>query len=566
MQRILIDGRYDLVELLGGGGMARVYLARDRVLRRDVALKVLRDQYAENEEFVERFRREAQSAASLSHPNIVPVYDWGRTEDGTYYMTMEHVPNGTLKELIEEEGPLEPGEAADIAGRIADALSVAHEMGVIHRDIKPQNVLLSGSSEPKVTDFGIARAASAASISGTSLVLGTATYMSPEQAMGEAADGRSDLYSLGVVLYEMLTGISPFESETPVAAAMKHVNETPRPPIKENPAVSEGLNAVAMKLLSKSPNDRYASATELAEDLSRVRQGLAPTFTNAQATQVPANRTGADDRLGANRGPPGRRRRSLLALMAAVALLALLGAGWSLLRVSDHAAARGQVEVPNVKGLQTSAAQEKLAEAGLTLGEQSETPSDTVSKGSVVEQDPVAGEEVEKSSSVGVKLSSGPEQVTIPDVTGDSIEGASQSLSEAGFTVAGTTEETSDEPAGTVIRTDPSAGARADKGSSVTLILSGGPAKTQDRSAATSRATSSSAGTSAPVPAPVAPAPAPVAPAPVAPTTPARAASTIAPSTLAPAPSPETRKGNNNGDRGQGDNKSQGDNKKGSEN
>src|ERR671911_692451 len=274
MQRPRIDDRYDPGELLGGGGMAEVYLAHDQVLGRDVALKILRGQYANEEGFVERFRREAKNAAALNHPNVVQVYDQGSTEDGTYYIAMEYVPGVTLAERLKREGPLQPGEAAGVAARVAEALAVAHARGIIHRDIKPQNVLLTASGGAKVADFGIARAASAETVTETSLILGTASYMSPEQVRGERVGPASDLYSLGVVLYEMLTGEPPYTADNPLATAMKHLDEPTRRPGEANPAVPEELDALTAKLLAKVPGDRYASAAELAEDLRRLRDGL----------------------------------------------------------------------------------------------------------------------------------------------------------------------------------------------------------------------------------------------------------------------------------------------------
>jgi eukaryotic-like serine/threonine-protein kinase len=227
--RDIIGDRYVPSDFLGAGGMAEVFLVHDRMLGRNVALKVLREHYAKDLHFVERFRREAQSAAALSHPNVVQVYDQGRSEDGRYYIAMEYVPGGTLGDRIGRVGPLNSAEAARLASQVAEALRVAHERGIVHRDIKPQNVLLDAAGEAKVADFGIALAASSTSISRTNQVFGTAGYMSPEQAMGEPVGPPSDLYSLGAVLYEMLTGTMPFEAEGPLATAMKHVTEQPLP-------------------------------------------------------------------------------------------------------------------------------------------------------------------------------------------------------------------------------------------------------------------------------------------------------------------------------------------------
>src|SRR5215208_7198809 len=234
MRGKIVDGRYVLGESLGSGGMGEVYLAHDGVLERDVALKVLRSQYAGDEEFAERFRREARSAASLSHPNIVQVYDRGEAEDGTSYIAMEYVPGGTLKERISERGAPDPGVAASLALQIAEALDAAHECGVVHRDIKSQNILLSATGDAKVADFGIARAADETTISHLGDILGTAKYMSPEQATGKPATPKSDLYSLGVVLYEMLTGELPYTAESSVAVSMKHVNDLLHPPKELN--------------------------------------------------------------------------------------------------------------------------------------------------------------------------------------------------------------------------------------------------------------------------------------------------------------------------------------------
>jgi serine/threonine-protein kinase len=232
--------------------MAEVFLAHDRILRRDLALKVLREHYAEDADFVSRFQREAVSAAALNHPHVVQVYDQGRSEDGRLYIAMEHVPGGNLKDLILRRGPLDPAEAARLASQVAEALGAAHERGIMHRDIKPQNVLIGEAGDAKVADFGIALAASTSTTSGTKRVFGTASYMSPEQAMGERVGPASDLYSLGVVLYEMLTGAVPFEAEGALATALKHVTEEPIAPRERDPSVPEAMDALVMRLLAKN--------------------------------------------------------------------------------------------------------------------------------------------------------------------------------------------------------------------------------------------------------------------------------------------------------------------------
>ena len=440
MQRTVIDERYTILKPLGGGGMAKVYLAHDEVLDRDVALKILREHYADDEEFVERFRREARSAARLSHPNIVSVYDQGRSEeDGAYYMAMEYVPGGTLKDRISREGALEPNAAARIALQIADALQAAHEKGVIHRDIKPQNVLITRSGNVKVTDFGIARAASSVTrMTATGHVLGTAGYMSPEQAKGEPVGPRSDLYSLGVVLYEMLTGNLPYEAESALAQAIKHVNEPAPSPKEANPEVSEALDALTMKLLAKNPEERYPSAKALAEDLARALSGLPPAVepgkTEAMTAGLPSRK--GRTRRTAVRAPTaapvraperGRRRRGrLFSVLAALLFVALLlgGLAWALQNLDLPGLLQGgsknqpsaeqttvaRVEVPDLAYVPGEEAATRLEQAGLKFGNRYDVPNATFPAGLVIETNPRAGIEVEEGTVVDVVVSTGPQQ------------------------------------------------------------------------------------------------------------------------------------------------------------
>ena len=369
--------------------MAEVSLAHDEVLDRDVALKVLRSQYAGDEEFYERFRREATSAAGLSHPNIVQVYDRGETPDGTCYIAMEYVSGGTLKERLDERGPMEPQRALAVAGQVAEALWAAHERGVIHRDIKPQNILITDMGHLKVTDFGIARAASAATISATNAVFGTAGYLSPEQALGEPATPRSDLYSLGIVLYELLTGFVPYRADNPVAVCMKHVTEPLTPPHRLDPTIPEPVDALVVKMLAKDPADRPADASEVLDDIEGVRRGATPpaptprtgtprlgvrktpraadqtTAANASAagaatatTVTTASAPGANgERRGRFTGRRFRRRGAAAVVLSALLALALLGAvTLGLSRGSEDVTPFGPVQGVSGEGLDAPAA------------------------------------------------------------------------------------------------------------------------------------------------------------------------------------------------------------------
>ncbi len=511
MERTVVDNRYVLSGLLGGGGMGRVFLARDEVLERDVALKVLREQYAEDEEFVGRFEREAKAAASLNHPNIVQVYDRGEAEEGSYYIAMEYIAGGTLKDRILKEGPMDAAEAVRLAMQVADALGVAHASGIVHRDVKPQNVLLTADGDAKVADFGIARAASEVSLSDSGLVLGTAKYMSPEQAMGDPIGPESDLYSLGVVLYEMLTGEVPFEADSAIGVAMKHVNEAPRPPREANPEVPEALDAVVMKLLQKKPEDRYPGAAELVADLSRVGEGLSPVFaapaaspstSGAETTRAPAqplalapvpgNPGGAP--RGFVRSPRRRRRRRRRARLLAAALVVLLavlglaGLGSSggldgpvvgslgkATQEAQRALGVGKGEVPNVVGLAEEEARDRLTKEGFGVAVERRASGEE-DEGRVLEQSVPAGEEVERGSRIALAVGSGPRTVEAPDLVGLTLAEAEKKLEEVGLKPGGRKEAPSEEvPEGEVSAQDPAAGKKTEAGTEVDLTVSSGP-------------------------------------------------------------------------------------------
>jgi serine/threonine-protein kinase len=475
----LLGDRYEIHRGLARGGMAQVYLARDRSLDRPVAVKELVPEFATDPSFVERFRREAQAAANLSHPNIVGVYDWG-TQDGTYFIVMEYVDGPSLSQVIRRDGPIHPRRAAEIASEVAAALGFAHSRGVVHRDVKPGNVLLTGTGQAKVTDFGIARALSSPdeNLTQAGSVMGTATYFSPEQAQGLPVDPRADLYSLGVVLYEMCTGRTPFTGDTPLAIAYKHVQDTPPPPESIVPDLPAGMSAVIAKLLSKRPDDRYTSAEDLRADLRRFLDGQ---VTNAEreahgapADPAAAMATTVTPSVAAVEPVPEEephKSRTGWFLAAMVVLLALLAAG---LFWFANGLGGATVEVPDVVGLTREQAEDDLAELELTA-EVTEEPSDTVEAGRVISQDPEAGTEVEESSSVELKVSTGVAQVTVPAVTGLSQAEAERILLDAGLTPGVESVEDDSVDPGVVLSQDPPANEQVAEGSTVRIDVSRGP-------------------------------------------------------------------------------------------
>jgi eukaryotic-like serine/threonine-protein kinase len=508
MDNTLIDKRYELRGLVGSGGMANVFLAHDEVLDRDVALKLLKDQYAENEEFVERFKREARSAASLSHPHIVPVFAWGETGDGMYYIAMEYLSGGTLRERIMSKGALPARTAAAAALQIAEALQAAHEQGMIHRDIKPRNILITDSGHVKVADFGIAHAAEASTISDLGDILGSVKYMSPEQAIGEPVGPESDLYSLGVVLYEMLTGRVPFEVATPTDVPIKHAEEPPPHPKEINPKVPEGTDALVMKLLATDPADRYVSAGELIEDLKRVRKGLSPVVSLGDDATTVAMEAPVASTLAAP-APAGtrvrkRRRGGLSWTLAAFVIFALLSAvggavGWNSLRDSGDAGIaeilRGvpggpsvgagtkpsrpeEVKVPGVEGTNVQEASERLADAGFET-EVRPRHGRAADAGRVFEQFVPGGKEAKEGSKVFLTVGETPELAEVPDLVGLSYPEAETRLEEADLLLGGVEEAPSETvPAGVIISQNPQPGTTLDMGTYVYLTTSVGPPET----------------------------------------------------------------------------------------
>jgi serine/threonine-protein kinase len=471
--------RYRATEKIGSGGMADVYKAVDDVLGRTVAVKVLHPRYASDPNFVARFRQEAQAAANLSHPNIVNMYDWGRDGE-TYYIVMEYVNGTDLKTLVAQRGPLDPMKAAEYAQQVCAALGVAHGYDIIHRDIKPHNIVLTPDGTIKVMDFGIARAGNS-TMTQTGSVLGTAQYISPEQAQGKPLGPGSDLYSLGVTLYEMVTGKLPFDADTPVATALAQVNEDPIPPRQVRPSIPPALEAVIMRAMRKSPAERYGSAAEMRDDLKRVLAGQ-PAVGGAyggasiddHTSVLPAVEATSVPRSGVA-GPqirpvPARRNPWPWIALAAVLLLVGLGVAWAL-----GAFGTGDVIVPTLSGLTEEQAKAELEALGLTLGEKTTENSDTVELGLIISQDPGAGDKVEKGASVNIVISTGLEQVSVPDLTNMPEATAIDALESMDLVYARSMDEYSAEIAkGLVIRTEPAAGTPVPKGARVVLYVSQG--------------------------------------------------------------------------------------------
>jgi beta-lactam-binding protein with PASTA domain/predicted Ser/Thr protein kinase len=450
----LVDGRYRIIRRLGSGGMADVYCAEDTQLGREVALKLLYRRFAEDEEFVERFRREASSAAGLQHPNVVQVFDRGEW-DGTYYIAMEFLTGRNLKQVVRDHGPLEPALAVDLTIQILKAARFAHRRGIVHRDIKPHNVIVDDEGRAKVTDFGIARAG-ASDMTETGSIMGTAQYLSPEQAQGHPVDARADLYSIGIVLYELLTGAPPFDAESPVTIALKQVSEEPVPAMQRNPAVSPALDAVVMRALRKDPAARFQNADEF---IAALESAMAGGYVETVAV--------AEDPVAALE-EEDRRNLGRIAVIALVVLaLAALAIGAWLLLTPD------KVRVPDVVGKRSGTASQLLQSRGFEV-DVVPIQSDTVAEDRVAGQRPEPGSEADEGSLVTINVSSGPGEAPVPLVGGLPADEAADRLREAGFKSEQRREFSDDVRRGRVIETTPPEGSTARKGSTVTLVVSRG--------------------------------------------------------------------------------------------
>lgn len=476
----LLGGRYQLGEVIGHGGMAEVYAGTDVRLGRPVAVKVLRADLARDHSFLMRFEREAQAAAALNHPNIVSVYDTGEdiVEDALTaikvpWIVMERVEGQTLRQIMASGRRLTVERALDVVSGILAALDYSHRHGIVHRDIKPANVMVTPAGDVKVMDFGIARALADASatVTHTSAVLGTAQYLSPEQARGEIVDARSDLYSCGALLYELLTGRPPFTGDSPVAIAYQHVTEQPKAPSTIDPEIPHEVDAIVLAALAKKPANRYASAAEMRGDIERAIDGQ-PVTARIPVQDAPTEALG---RVDVSSGSLRERQSTAIWLgsLAAVVVV-VLGAMLVLLRIFTPAPTQ-QVGVPDLQGLTVAQATQLLKNTGLLLGDQLPQASSDRPKDTIISQSPGRDIMVSKGSTVDIVVSTGPGQIAVPQLADlASVEDARQALTAVKLTLGTVTQENADAAAGTVLRSDPVAGTLVDPGTTVNIWISSG--------------------------------------------------------------------------------------------
>ena len=467
-----ISGRYKIIEMIGGGGMANVYLAHDMILDRDVAIKILRMDFSDNENFIRRFHREAQSATSLAHPNIVNIYDVGEEED-IYYIVMEYVEGMTLKQYIQQHSPLSVHKVIEIMEQLASAIAHAHQNNIVHRDIKPQNILIDKYDVVKITDFGIAMAISATSITHTNTVLGTVHYLSPEQARGGMANKKSDIYSLGIVMFELLTGRLPFSGESAVSIALKHL-QSETPSVKRwNPNIPQSVENIVLRATAKDPFHRYASAEELEEDLKtaldpdRMNEKpfvvpkdeeatkAVPVFTNEKPFNNMDETILRDDKKTKGPNPEPAKKKKKWPLILGITLFFLLVGGILAYAILPGMLAPDLVDVPDVTEKTVDEAVNELVSAGFKIGETEEIHDETIAEGLVVKTDPRAGTKLKKGSEIKIYESLGKEPYKLSNYVGRQIDSVRRILEDKGFQDIDEIYEFSDEPEGTILDQEP---------------------------------------------------------------------------------------------------------------
>jgi len=486
--RILND-RYEIVELIGRGGMAYVYKAKDLKLNRFVAVKVLREEYTENEQFIKKFDRESQAAAGLSHPNIVSVYDVG-VDGEVYFIVMEFVDGITLKQYLDKKGQLDYEEATNFIIDIAEALKCAHSHQIIHRDIKPHNIMLTKDLMPKVTDFGIARAITSSTITMTNQTMGSVHYISPEQARGGFVDERSDLYSLGIMYFELLTGQLPFDEESTVTIAIKHIQEDITPPKQLNPAIPDSVNDVIVRLCQKKPEDRYQNCDELIDDLDQIMMDASAKIGQKSEDSGLLDNAGlldedslfkfepgteaiptveAEDETGIESLQKKRKRKKIIGGVIGAVILLIIAV------VAVNALIGKKVTVPDVHNMTKDQATSALDAVGLKLEVEKEVNDNNVESGKIISQTPTAGSESQTGKTVKVTISKGSNKVTVPTVIGLSENDAVTALENAKLSVAEIKREYNDNyDTGVVYNVSPAQGNQVDENSQVTLYVSKG--------------------------------------------------------------------------------------------
>ncbi len=458
----IFGSRYEVLERIGNGGMSLVYRARDITLNRLVAVKILKHQWAEDDEVVHRFDQEARAAASLVNRHIVQIYDVGREDPDIHYMVMELVAGETLRSKLDREPVLPIAEALDIADQVAQGLESAHAQKVVHRDIKPQNILIAEDGTVKVTDFGIAYAATSGTLVNTGSLLGTVQYLSPEQARGKIVGPQSDLYSLGIVLFEMLTGKLPFEADSPIGVAIKHLQDEAPEVTTLRPDIPGPVAKIVRRALSKDPAERYQTAQAMRQDIQRALDPEAPAVLPPPAARE------------APKSPARKKRRWLPWAIAAAILVLVAGAG---IAAFDHWIYTPVVTLPNVKGQSLTSAKTKLGRLGLTVSVTGKAPSPDLPRNYVLNEIPAAGTQIKAGQAVEVVVSTGPQQVSVPDLQGQDVFQAEQDLKTEKLKATIRYVKNSS-PKGQVVRQSPQANANLAQGRSVTLWVSDGPPAT----------------------------------------------------------------------------------------